>query len=145
MTPNGPIIAENLKVGDKLLSLDISEIDIANFDPITWTADALSGNGVVETEIVSITSRVVDEVVTVNGDIYSTSHWILSRKDGVVQFTRSSEIDTTYEVYNYQTLDWANITSVSTIAYIDRVYTINCEPHDMFFTNSMLVYDRLEQ
>ncbi len=144
LTPNGPIIAENLKVGDKLLSLDISEIDMANFNPLTWTAEALSGNGVVETEIVSITSRVVDQVVTVNGDIYSTSHWILTRKDGVVQFTKSSEIDTTYEVYNYQTLDWGTITSVSTISYIDRVYTINCEPHDMFFTNSMLVYDRVE-
>jgi hypothetical protein len=145
LTPTGSTSAENIKVGDKLLSLNISEIDLANFNPLTWTSESLSGDGVTETEVVSVTSKVVDTVVSVNGDVYSMNHWILSRKDGLVKFTKSSEIDTTYEVYNYQSLDWIPVTSATTMAYIDRVYTINCEPHDMFFTNSMLVYDRVEQ
>ena len=107
-------------------------------------SETISGNGIVETTVVSINSRVSDRAIVINGDIYSIHHWILARKDGVIRFVSSSDIDTTYEVYNFQTLDWVEVQSAESIAYIDRVYTINCEPYDMFFTNSMLVYDRVE-
>jgi hypothetical protein len=145
LTPTGVVTAENLKVGDTLLALDISEIDMQNFNPAEWTSETLSGNGVVETTVVNISARVSDQAVIVNGDIYSMNHWILARKDGLVQFVNSSNIDTTYEVYNYQTLDWTPVTGAEVISYIDRVYSINCEPYDMFFTNSMLVYDIVER
>jgi hypothetical protein len=145
LSPTGVITAENLKVGDKLLALDISEIDMENFNPAEWTAETLSGTGVVETSVVSISSRVSDKAAVVNGDIYSMNHWILARKDGVIQFVNSASIDTTYEVYNYKTLDWVPVTSAEIISYIDKVYSINCEPYDMFFTNSMLVYDIVDR
>jgi hypothetical protein len=115
-----------------------------NFDPATWYSEALSGNGIVETTVVSVSSRVSAEAVSINGDIFSTSHWILTKKDGIVKFMNSTDIDTTYEVYNSATMDWSPVSSASVIAYIDRVYTINCEPYDMFFTNTALVYDSVE-
>jgi len=145
LTPNGTVAAETLKVGDKLVSLDIAEIDMANFNPLEWSSESLSGNGITETTITSISSRVVDKVVQINGDIYSLNHWILTRKDNVISFTKSSDIDTTYEVYKFQTLDWSPVESATELAFIDRVFTINCEPHDMFFTNAALVYDRVEK
>jgi len=141
LTPNGPVAAEDLKVGDTLLSIDANEIDIDNFNPADWTSPVLNVNGVTETTITSITSRIVDTVASLNGELFSTTHWILSKKDNVIKFTNVSDLDTSYEVWSHSVNDWTPVTSIDIISYIDRVYSINCEPYDMFFTNTALVYD----
>lgn len=141
LTPEGAVSAENLKVGDKLLSLNISDIDFATFNPEEWSTADIEGANVVETEVVSISSRVTDTVVRINNELYSTSHWILAKINGVTSFVKSEEITTSHEVWNFVENGWVPVTEAATIAYIDKVYSINCEPYDMFFTSNMLVFD----
>jgi hypothetical protein len=68
----------------------------------------------------------------------------LARKDGVHSFVIAAEMDTSYEVYNYQTDDWTPVTDVIPMDVSLTVYSINCEPYDIFFTENMLVYNLRE-
>jgi hypothetical protein len=64
------------------------------------------------------------------------------RKDGVAEFLNSTEIDMTYEIFNYQVMDWVPVSSFEISNKQLLVYSINCEPMDIFFTENMLVYDK---
>jgi len=123
------------------LSLNVDEIDLSTFNPNDWTSETFTSPSIVETEVVSVTKHVRDTAVRINGDVFSQSHKILTRKDGIVQFVLSNLIDGSFEVWNYTEQNWVSVTEFETISYIDKVYSINCEPYDMFFTNNMLVYD----
>jgi hypothetical protein len=69
---------------------------------------------------------------------------ILSKNsNGVVAFVRSDTITEDYQVWSLDARDWVPVTSVETIAYIEQVYTINCEPYDIFFTQNMLTHDSI--
>ena len=133
-------------MGDELLSLDISEIPTfgPDFDLTTWASEQFTNNGVVSTTVTGISTREVDRHMLVNGDWFSESHYILARKDGVHSFVIAADMDETYEVYNYQTDDWSPVVSVIPMNVPMTVYSINCEPYDIFFTENMLVYNLRE-
>ena len=88
-----------LQVGDKLMALNFDEVGTSFIDPRTWSSASFSNPAIVETEIISISSRVTDKMYLVNGDLYSPTHWIFTRKDNVYKFILSGSIDNTYEVY----------------------------------------------
>jgi hypothetical protein len=146
LTLDGYKTVNNLSVGDELLSLDISEIPTfgPDFDLTTWASEQFTNNGVVSTTVTGISTREVDRHMLVNGDWFSESHYILARKDGVHSFVIAADMDETYEVYNYQTDDWSPVVSVIPMNVPMTVYSINCEPYDIFFTENMLVYNLRE-
>ena len=98
----------------------------------------------VTTTVISVTSRPVTTVVVINGDMFSTHHYILTKKDNVVRFVNCSELDHSYQIYNKEEQGFINIIDVDVLEYEDTVFSINCEPYDNFFTQHMLVFDRPE-
>jgi hypothetical protein len=123
-TVDGIKQASEIQVGDVLYSLNIS-----NLDPTV--------QGIPD-------FNVPEEQFDINGDIFTAPHLILAKdSNGSVSFVRSENITEDYQVWSLDSRDWIPVTSVETIAYIEQVYTINCEPYDIFFTQNMLTHDSI--
>jgi hypothetical protein len=135
--------AGQLKVGDKLFALDLGP-EPTNGDWRTWALSAgqnLSSANLVETEIVDIQIVPETKFIYIDGDLFSETHWILVKKDDVVKFIKSTDIDTTYQRYSYNTHDFVDIILVESLDLAMDKVSINCEPYDNFFTKQMLVKD----
>jgi len=145
MTINGRKDAKDLVVGDILIAMEIpsDSINDANFNWINWSQEnvLLDETNLRETTIVSIQERDISTLHIVNGDAYSESHYVLTNKDNVTKFIRVSDLDETYMIYSYEDLAFVPIESLDVVEYEDKVYSINCEPYDNFFTENMLVFD----
>jgi PKD repeat protein len=133
--------ASQIQVGDVLRSIDIEEIDNENFDPSNWTSNTITYGDYVETTVVSVSSREVTQVVALNGELFSTTHWILTKKDDVIKFVNTGNLDTTYQIWSHDENNWVDIITVELLDYTDTVYSINTEPYDKFFTENALVFD----
>lgn len=144
----GYIEIKYLSVGDKLVSLDISEIPISGetFNVDQWSSETFTNNGYVTTDVISISSKVViGTMVQINGEWFTDNHNILVEKDGVYSLTQSIDIDETYKVFDYDVNDWVQITQIAKVPNAEEtVYIIDCEPYDVFFTQNALVYNRKE-
>ena len=143
-TPEGFKKAEDIVIGDTLLALDIPTGELNAETVESWTASSpiINETNVVHTTVVGVTFRPVTTVIMINGDMFSTHHYILTKKDNVIRFINSSEIDTSYMVYNREEQGFVNVTEFEVLEYEDTVFSINCEPYDNFFTQNMLVFDR---
>lgn len=145
MTVHGRKDAKDLVVGDILVAMEISSENIndPSFDWTQWYQEniILNESNLRETEIVSIQERDASVIYIVNGDAYSESHYVLTKKDNITRFIKVSELDNTYMIYSYQDLDFIPIQNLDVLDYEDKVYSINCEPYDNFFTENMLVFD----
>jgi len=139
--PGSKKSAGELKVGDKLLAL---KIDDNVTDWTTWQSSdiSLDMENIVETEIVAINIAQEDEFIYIEGDLFSKSHYVLVKKDGVTRFIKAVDIDATYQIFSPELGDFKNIELIETVYMtLDKV-SINCEPYDNFFTTKMLVFDR---
>ena len=145
LTVNGRKPASELQVGDKLHAMNIPSENVLDWTSWQSSDIVLNSDNVVETEIVSINVHQADKIYSINGDLYSESHYILTKKDNIIKFTRADQIDSTYFVYSYAAHDFEAIISVEAIDYEETVYSINCEPYDNFFTDNMLVFDTKDQ
>ena len=145
MTTNGRKEAKDIVVGDVLIAMELPSEQ--NADWLNWTAEDLILNetNLRETTVHFVSSKQVDRVYLLNGDAYSETHYILTKKDNVSKFLRIDSIDDTYMVYSYEELGFVNIDSLDVVNYEETVYSINCEPYDNFFTENMLVYDTRDQ
>jgi hypothetical protein len=144
LTPEGPKNAQDVVVGDTLLALNIPTGDLNAATVETWTGENLTLNetNCVNTTVISVTSRPVTTVVLINGDMFSTHHYILTKKDDIIRFVNCSELDLSYKIYNRKEEGFININELEVLEYEDTVFSINCEPYDNFFTQHMLVFDR---
>jgi hypothetical protein len=136
--------AQDIVVGDVLLAANIpANTDPSTIDWTTWSTENLILNetNFVETTVVSVGSRPVTQAYLINGDLFSQSHYILTKKDGVSRFIKASDMDNSYLVYNRAEQGFVNITEFEVLDYEDTVFSINCEPYDNFFTQNMLVFD----
>ena len=139
LTTNGYVEAKNLNVGDKVLAVDLGE----NNDWLSWsTTEDLSNLPVVETTIVSLTPGVAQDFVFIDGDLFVNTHNILVKKDGVVKYLNVAQVDTTYQRYSYEQSGFVDILVVEKIDMEMEKISINCEPHDNFFTEKSLAFDR---
>ena len=145
LTLNGRKPASELQVGDKLYAMNIPSENVLDWTSWQSSDIVLNSDNVVETEIVSINVHQADKIYSINGDLYSESHYILTKKDNIIKFTRADQVDSTYSVYSYAAHDFEAILSVEAIDYEETVYSINCEPYDNFFTDNMLVFDTKDQ
>lgn len=143
-TPEGLVPAGNLQVGDVLISADI-----AGF-PYDWTegmGDAFSWESadpqitLTETTIQDIKLRTADYAIVINGDIFSNSHYILIKRDGVARFVLVEDVVDTDQVYDYDLGQFSDIELIGRIDEQREVVSINTEPYDIFFTENMLVHD----
>jgi hypothetical protein len=143
-TVDGTKLAKDVVVGDKLLALNIS--DGENLDWLNWTGteELITSDKIVETTVVSVDLSSTSHFVYIDGDIFAKTHYILTKKDGVVKFTHVADIDTTYQIYSYEDAKFIDIEIVEEIEAEMQKVSINCEPYDNFFTDKMLVFDRAD-
>ena len=145
LTTNGYTQAENLKVGDVLVSTEVPGLgnnftlqDIQNWegDPsmLTMVPDK-------ETTIMHIGTTTAEESVSINGEFYSGSHYMLVKRDGTARMIASIDLLQTDELWSADTNTWTPITELVISLVPHQVVSINCEPYDMFYTDHFLVYD----
>jgi hypothetical protein len=145
-TPSGLVRAENLNVGDVLLSADIEGFPYTTGEGVTeaalaWT-DTNPNLNIVNTTIVEIKRRTATKAVVINGDIFSQYHWILVKRNGLTQFVRSENIiEGTDYIFDADTNLWEIVDLFEVIEVNHETISINCEPYDMFFTEKMLTHD----
>ena len=144
-TVNGLIPAWYLKVGDKLLSANIESFPYDNLlttdmELIDWTAQNPQIN-LVETEIVSLRTRIAKWAIIVDGDMFSDSHYILVKRNDVTKFVKAIDLETTDLIWSNSAQNWVVIDSLRKIEVDHEVISIDCEPYDIFFTERMLTHD----
>ncbi len=125
------------------MEIPADESIIQNNDWLNWSTEnlTLNENNLKETTVVSVTSTQVDKIYVINGDAYSATHYVLTKKDNLSKFIRVDAIDDSYMIFSYADLGFVNIQSLDIVDYQETVYSINCEPYDNFFTENMLVFD----
>ena len=142
-TPNGLKLAGEIQVGDTVYSLNIpSGLDEQEW--LSWSSDPdnFTAN-IVETTVTSVLIAPGSTYVYVDGDIFTPTHYILTKKDDVIKFIKVDEIDNTYQRYSYEINDFVDIEIVEDISVDQSNISIHCEPHDNFFTEQMVVLESL--
>ena len=142
-TPNGLVYAGDIKVGDVILGLDIPD----NFDESSWlewsqNVDNFNAN-IAETTVTSVQTHSGSQYVYIDGDLFTTSHYILTQKNNIVEYIKADVIDVTYQRYSYEDGKFVDIQIVEDILVDHNNISIHCEPHDNFFTEQMLVLESL--
>jgi len=143
LTVSGYKAAKDLVVGEEILSLNVEEITTSGqmLDLENWSSNSFTSNGLVTTTINKIRSSVSKSQVQINGDWFSENHYILVKKNNINEFIMATDIDESYQVFNYQQLSWVDVVSIDKTFVDMTVFSIDCEPYDMFFTEGMLVYN----
>jgi hypothetical protein len=142
-TPNGLKLAGEIQVGDSVYSLNIpSGLDEQEW--LSWSSDPdnFTAN-IVETTVTSVLTASGSTYVYVDGDMFTPTHYILTKKDDVIKFIKVDELDNTYQRYSYEINDFVDIEIVEDITVDQNNVSIHCEPHDNFFTEQMLVLESL--
>jgi hypothetical protein len=144
-TPEGLVMAEELQVGDVLYSANIEGFPYDHAEGVTEAAIAWSsenpGIEIVETNIVDVQRRISHKAVAINNDIFSESHYILVKSEGLTRLKISTDVVDTDLVYSYDFKQWDPIFLLESIDADFEVISIDCEPYDMFFTENMLTHD----
>jgi hypothetical protein len=144
-TKDGLVPAFELKVGDKLLSADIATFPYenllaSNMDLLSWKAQNPHVN-LVETEIVSIKTRITNWAVIVDSDVFSENHYIYVNRNDEAQFVRSMDLEPTDLIWSHVYHTWLAIGKLVKVDVRHEVVSIDCEPYDIFFTERMLTHD----
>ena len=145
-TPSGLVRAENLNVGDVLLSADLEGFPYNPGEGVTeqalaWTSENPNIN-FVNTTIVGIRRRIGNKAIVINGDIFSQYHWILVKRDNVIKFVLSENIvENSDHIFDPDTNTWEIVDLFEVIEVAHETISIDCEPYDMFFTEKMLTHD----
>ena len=144
--PEGLVLAHNLSVGDILYSADIEGLDLTSDLPIAeyfagWSESNPVINTAIETTVTALAAHVVDQVVVINGNKYSVSHYILVKRDGISKFVNVTDVLDTDLIYSPTFNDYQPIIELRLSEGKELVITINTEPYDIFFTDNALVHD----
>jgi hypothetical protein len=142
-TPNGLKPAGEIQVGDIIYSLNIP-LDLNEEQWLSWSSDPDNFDAnIVETTVTSVLTAPGSTYVYVDGDMFTPTHYILTKKDDVIKFIEVDEIDNTYQRYSYEANDFVDIEIVEDLSIDINNISIHCEPHDNFFTEQMLVLESL--
>lgn len=143
-TVNGLVEAQNLQVGDQLVSVELPGLsnNATSSDIVDWnTSLTLDLSNTVITTINGI-GRYINEVgVVINGDIFSGTHFILVERDSLAKFVASADVLDTDLVWDFENNVFTAITQLEKYYSPHEVITINCEPYDLFFTEKTLTHD----
>jgi len=142
-TPDGLKYAGDIKVGDVVLGLNIPS-NMDEEDWIMWSSNSENfESNIAETTVTSVLVHLGTEYVYVDGDLFTPSHYILTKKDNIIEYIKADLINVTYQRYSYEALDFVDIEIVEDILVEHNNISIHCEPHDNFFTEQMLVLESL--
>ena len=143
--PEGLVLAHNVSAGDILYSAAIDDLpmDGVGLEEIieSWSSAAPQINTDIETTVVSISANIAMTTYVINGNKYTNTHWVLTKRDGVARFISANEIVESDLIYSPTFSDWQPIIELRVSEGPELVITINTEPYDVFFTDNSLVHD----
>ena len=147
--PEGLTLAHNLSVGDVLYSADIEGLDLTSGQKLSdylnnWSTENPAIDTNFETTIVSLSARIVDKVVVINGNKYSYSHYILIKRNDEVKFVKVYDVLDSDMVFSPLFDSWQPIIDFKVLEGKELVISINTEPYDVFFTDNAIVHDSHE-
>jgi hypothetical protein len=147
--PEGLVLAHNLSVGDVLYSADIESLDLTSGQSLSnylagWSSTNPAIDTNLETTIVNLSARIVDQVVLINGNKYSYSHYILIKRDEEVKFVKVYDVLESDMVYSPLNDGWQPVIDLHVKEGKELVISINTEPYDVFFTDNAIVHDSHE-
>jgi len=153
-TPNGPVAAKDLKVGDEVDSVDLLEIpqnDITgeyDFDYVGMVSETLTPVSKTTTRIVAIEPSTRDKVMYFNDGLeklFSTTQPIFIKSKNFYQVTPAGAIevgDYLIEVNKDGSFTEILIESINTLTKDTTVYQFSCEPADWFIAGNYLVHNK---
>ena len=129
-----------------MYSADIENLDShSNLGLSEYFADWSETNPVIntnlETTIVGLSARIVDNVVVINGNKYSYSHYIMVKRNEEVKFVKVYEVEFTDQIFSPMIDAWQPILELRNAEGKELVISINTEPYDIFFTDNAIVHD----
>ena len=143
--PEGLILAHNLSVGDVLYSANIEGIDVANSEIAQYLQNWSTASAQIspaETTIVAMAARISnDGAIVVNGNKYSSEHFLLVKREGQIQFQPAREVLETDLVFSPSENDWKEVTDYKITDQKELLISIDVEPYDLYFTDNALVHD----
>jgi len=144
--PQGLVLAHNLSVGDVLYSANIEGIDVSNTAILqylqNWSSSSAQITTDVETTIVAMAARISDEgAVIINGNKYSKQHFVLVKRNEMIQFLPSAEVLETDLIFSPTDQEWKAITDYKITDQKELLISIDVEPYDVYFTDNALVHD----
>jgi intein/homing endonuclease len=150
-TSNGPVAAKDLKVGDKVLSVAISEIDNDVHTPVEFdfgNSLTLGKEGLTETEIVGVAEHLdKTEIVYFNEDSsvkYSNEHpmFIRSGEEYCVRIVKNVKVgDFLLRINEDGTYTEEEILSITNLTENSKVYEFSCSPYKWFIAGGYLVHN----
>jgi hypothetical protein len=143
--PEGLILAHNLSVGDVLYSANIEGIDVSNSEIAQYLQNWSTASAQIapaETTIVAMAARISnDGAIVINGNKYSSEHYILIKRAGQIQFQPAREVVETDLVFSPSENDWKEVTDYKITDQKELLISIDVEPYDLYFTDNALVHD----
>ena len=94
-----------------------------------------------QTTIMQLGTSTAAVAVMVGTELYSGSHYMLTKRDDVAKMIRTEDLLITDKLWSTDTNSWIEITNLVVSSVPHEVVSVNCEPYDMFFTDHFLVYD----
>lgn len=153
-TPNGPIAAKDLQVGDEIDTILIDEIPLSDgtgqndFDYIGFVSETLSPTQTTTTQIVAIQPSPRDVVLGFNGNqdkLFSTSQPMFVKLNGYYQVMPAGAIELNsylIQVNEDGTFTETLVESIDQVSKNTTVYQFNCEPADWFIAGDYLVHNK---
>lgn len=145
LTSEGLVAAKDIQVGDTLVSVDLPGLgDGFGIDAINgWsTTDTdFDFSETTTTTVTNVLTTTVDVSVLVNGELFSGTHYMLSKREGIAKMIATQDLLVTDELWSTANNSWVAIDQLIIKDLSHEVVSINCEPYDMFFTDNFLVYD----
>lgn len=144
-TPNGLVAAQDLEVGQEILSMNIDTLPTYLEGRVSdypdWETANLQGT-ITTTTVWAMLTRLTNKIVIINGETYSDTHYILVNRDGIAKFILVWDVLETDLVFSAEANDWVEIYQLQVIENTSvPVVCINTEPYDVFFTEKALVHD----
>lgn len=145
LTTQGLTAARDIQVGDTLVSVNLPGLgDGFGINAITdWsTTDTnFDFSQTTTTTVTNVLTTTVNVSVLVNGELFSGTHYMLSKREGVAKMIATQDLLLTDELWSTANNSWVAIDQLIIKDLSHEVISINCEPYDMFFTDNFLVYD----
>ena len=153
-TPNGPVAAKDLKVGDEVYSVDLLEIPLNDstgeydFDYVGMVSETLTPVNKTVTRIVAMEPSARDKVMYFNDGLeklFSTTQPIFIKSKNFYQVAPAGAIevgDYLIEVNEDGSFTEVLVESINTLTKDTTVYQFNCEPQDWFIAGNYLVHNK---
>ena len=151
-TSNGPVAAKDIKVGDKVLSVSIKEIDNSENTPVEFGFGnllTLGSEGITETEIVKVEEHSdKTEIVYFNDNSeakYSNEHpmFIKSGDEYHVRLAKNVKLgDFLIRINADGSRTEKEILSITNLRENSKVYEFSCSPYMWFIAGGYLVHNR---